>query len=186
MNPALRILLAEPFPRAAAYRLYDTAGCHASSWRSCLLQITRCYECGAGRLLFSRCRVQRTRSYGYRPFPSAADMELPATSRLPNAANLELPAPARPRARRTRYRQLSSAANLELPEPACPPSAANLELPSASAADQELRPPAEADNSIFAALDADNSIYAALSEGATGRGNYLKERGGDVPGPTLA
>ena len=114
MNPALRILLAEPFPRAAAYRLYDTAGCHASSWRSCLLQITRCYERVVGRLLFSRCRVQRTRSYGYRPFPSAADMELPATSRLPSAANLELPAPARPRARRTRYRQLPSAANLEL------------------------------------------------------------------------
>lgn len=167
MNPALRILLAEPFPRAAAYRLYDTAGCHASSWRSCLLQITRCYERVAGRLLFSRRQVQHTRSCGRRsPLPSAADMKLPATSRLPSAANPELPPPARLRARRTRCRQLPSAANLELPEPACPPSAANLELPSASAADQELRPPAEADNSIFAALDADNSIYAALSEGA--------------------
>lgn len=115
MNPALRILLAEPFPRAAAYRLYDTAGCHASSWRSCLLQITRCYERVAGRLLFSRCRVQHTRSCGYRsPLPSAADMKLPATSRLPSAANPELPPPARLRARRTRCRQLPSAANLEL------------------------------------------------------------------------
>ena len=95
MNPALRILLAEPFPRAAAYRLYDTAGCHASSWRSCLLQITRCYERVAGRLLFSRCRVQRTRGNGRRsPLPSAAHAELrvpippPERSRYEVAGNV--------------------------------------------------------------------------------------------------
>lgn len=117
---------------------------------------------------------------GAGPPPSAADPVSPTAERGKSGV-IDC------RAQQIWSYRLPSAANLELPAPARPPSAANLELSSASAADQELRPPAEADNSIFAALDADNSIYAALSEGTTGRGSCLRERGGgDVPGPTRA